>query len=97
MLIPTLLQIDSTLPTQLEPLLMSSRAVAIKFHVELPQILSDGGGAGEIEEAMMWFTLKHEMDANDDRNISRRMDMKEEIWRNEAWRTGWLDRLEKRE
>jgi hypothetical protein len=44
----------------LDQLLLSVRSSSNKYHVELPQILSDGGGAGEVEENMMWFTLNHE-------------------------------------
>jgi hypothetical protein len=99
LLIPALLRMKSSeqthgsLSTCLEPLLLGSRAVTNKFHVELPQILSDGEGAGEIEETMMWFSLKHEKVANQDATAPST----EEPWLNETWRTGWLDRLEKRE
>jgi hypothetical protein len=86
-----------SLSTSLEPLLMGSRAVTNKFHVELPQILSDGGGVGEIEETMMWFSLKHEKVANQDAMIPSGAVATEEPWLNETWKTEWLDRLEKRE
>ncbi|KAE9409198.1 hypothetical protein BT96DRAFT_1012792 [Gymnopus androsaceus JB14] len=44
----------------LDPLLLTARTAANKFQVELPQILDNGGGAGEIEETMMWFVLNFE-------------------------------------
>ena len=88
---------QGSLSTLLEPLLMGSRAVTNKFHVELPQILSDGEGAGEIEETMMWFSLKHEKFANQDGMVPGATAATEEPWLNETWKTEWLDRLEKRE
>ncbi|KAG0695151.1 hypothetical protein DFH29DRAFT_1083476 [Suillus ampliporus] len=41
----------------IEPLLISLRAAANKYHNELPQILTDGGCAGEAEETVMWYAL----------------------------------------
>lgn len=64
--------------------------------MELLQILQDGGGAGEIEESMMWYALQHEK--VDDREAS---DLVEngilEPWMDATWRQNWLERLEKRE
>ncbi|KAF9044677.1 hypothetical protein BDP27DRAFT_1520849 [Rhodocollybia butyracea] len=36
---------------------LTARASANKYHIELPEILDNNGGAGEIEETMMWFAL----------------------------------------
>ena len=72
------------LRTLLTPLLLTPRAATRKYHVELPEILVQGGGAGEIEESMMWFALSFEKvgeDAGDD----------------EKWKAQWLERLERRE
>ena len=54
----------------LDQLLLSVRSSSNKYHVELPQILSDGGGAGETEENMMWFALNYEKADGDEDRIS---------------------------
>jgi len=80
----------------LDPLIMPPRAVSNKYHVDLAQILTDGGGAGEIEENMMWFALSFEkseglgQDANGGEEES-------EPWKDEKWRETWLERMERRE
>jgi hypothetical protein len=96
-LVPSLSRITSPTPTQhplhafLDPLLLTPRTISKKYHVELPQILSHGGGAGEMEEAMMWYTLNHEkVDDVEGGEL-------EGPWVNEKWRKKWLERLEKRE
>ncbi|KAH7921684.1 hypothetical protein BV22DRAFT_1018890 [Leucogyrophana mollusca] len=71
------------LHTLIQPLLLSVRTSASKYHTELPQILADNGGAGELEETMMWFALNYEKSSEDE---------DEERWRNQ-----WLERLERRE
>src|SRR5262245_40738160 len=60
LLVPSLLRVAPAqtgpphpLHALLEPLLLGPRAAADKYRVELPQILADGGGAGEMEESMM--------------------------------------------
>jgi hypothetical protein len=68
--IPSLLRIRRTpdlaedqphpLHVFIEPLLLSLRAAANKYHDDLPQIFADGGGAGEAEESMMWYALGYE-------------------------------------
>ncbi|KAF8624202.1 hypothetical protein AX17_007191 [Amanita inopinata Kibby_2008] len=75
----------------LEPLLMPPRAATTKYYVDLPQILAEGGGAGEIEESMMWFALSFEKDGSNGEDGDR------ELWRNEIWRKGWLEKMERRE
>ncbi|KAL0953349.1 hypothetical protein HGRIS_004589 [Hohenbuehelia grisea] len=69
----------------IEPLLLTTRSLVNKYRKELPQILSDGGGAGEIEEGMMWYAQGYEM-TDDDANAS-----------DGVWQMKWLDRMEKRE
>ncbi|KAJ7708973.1 hypothetical protein B0H17DRAFT_1124754 [Mycena rosella] len=96
LLIPSLLRV-TTLPDSvaqphplhalLERLLLTSRAVTNKYHVELPYILANGGGEGEEEESVMWFAVTHEKSEND----------AEEPWLNDAWRSKWMERMERRE
>ncbi|KAJ7505547.1 hypothetical protein B0H11DRAFT_1979245 [Mycena galericulata] len=95
LLVPSLLRVSSTadsatphpLHTLLERLLLTTRAVTNKYHVELPYILANGGGEGEEEETMMWFAVTHEKSENDD----------DEPWLNDSWRSKWMDRMERRE
>src|ERR1700722_16068363 len=100
LLVPSLLRVNIASTSQsasnttphplhalLELLLLTVRSSSNKYRVELPKILSDGGGAGEIEEAMMWYAQSYEKTGSieeDDR----------------ACREGevaWLERLERRE
>ena len=76
----------------LGPLLQTTRSASNKYHVELPQILSSGGGAGEIEETVMWYALNHEP-ADDDLGAR----ITEGPWEDRAWREAWLERMERRE
>ncbi|KAF7975015.1 hypothetical protein HWV62_10635 [Athelia sp. TMB] len=78
----------------LDQVLLSVRTAANKYHVELPQILADGGGQGEAEEMMMWYALNHEKADGED---AARGGEEEGPWLNAAWRKRWLDRLERRE
>ena len=82
----------------LEPLIMAPRAASNKYHIDLLQILTDGGGAGEIEENMMWFTLSFEK-YEGIAGLSRESKTEEESepWRDEKWRKAWLERMERRE
>ncbi|KAF9556485.1 hypothetical protein CPC08DRAFT_669781 [Agrocybe pediades] len=77
----------------LEPLLLTTRMVTQKYHEELPQILADGGGAGEMEETMMWYALTHEK-ADEDTPVP---DNQEGPWVDEKWQQKYMDRMEKRE
>lgn len=100
--VPSTSQLDSTDPhplhALLDQLLLSIRSSRDKYHVELPQILSDGGGAGEAEETMMWFALNYEKsDGDDDRTRLSSSVHVEGPWANEVWRNKWLDRMERRE
>ncbi|KAG2135199.1 uncharacterized protein EDB93DRAFT_1242585 [Suillus bovinus] len=104
--IPSLLRIRGTpdlaedqphpLHAFIEPLLLSLRAAANKYQNELPQILADGGGAGEAEESMMWYALGYEkVDASMER--SEHLNREDNAMLEEKWRSGWLERMEKRE
>ncbi|KAG6850737.1 hypothetical protein H0H93_009360 [Arthromyces matolae] len=73
----------------------TARSASRKYRIELPQILSDGGGAGEIEETMMWYALSYEK--ADDDLWNRTSSIREGPWEDEKWRTRWLDRMERRE
>ncbi|KAF7309434.1 hypothetical protein MIND_00314200 [Mycena indigotica] len=75
------------LHSKLERLLLTTRTVNSKYHVELAHILANGGGEGEEEESMMWYAVTHEKSEND----------LEEPWLDDTWRTKWLDRMERRE
>lgn len=104
--IPSLLRIRRTpdlaedqphpLHAFIEPLLLSLRAAANKYHVELPQILADGCGAGEAEESMMWYALGYEkVDPNAER--SEHINREDSVMLEDKWRSGWLERMEQRE
>ncbi|KAG1904243.1 uncharacterized protein F5891DRAFT_1013549 [Suillus fuscotomentosus] len=104
--IPSLLRIRGTpdlaedqphpLHTFIEPLLLSLRAAANKYHNELPQILADGGGAGEAEESMMWYALGYEkVDGSAERN--EHLTGEDNAMLEEKWRLGWLECMEQRE
>jgi hypothetical protein len=110
LLVPSLLRVNvastsqslSTTPhplhALLDQLLLSVRSSSNKYHVELPQILSDGGGAGETEENMMWFALNYEKaDGDEDRTRLHNATHAEGPWIDEAWRKRWLERMERRE
>ncbi|KAG2035785.1 hypothetical protein BDR03DRAFT_961536 [Suillus americanus] len=80
----------------IEPLLLSLRAAANKYHNELPQILADGGGAGEAEESIMWYALGYEkVDASAERSDHLNRDGNAML--EDKWRSGWLERMEQRE
>ncbi|KAG2336597.1 hypothetical protein BDR05DRAFT_1005729 [Suillus weaverae] len=101
--IPSLLRIRGTpdlaedqphpLQAFIEPLLLSLRATANKYHNELPQILADGGGPGEAEESMMWYALGYEkVDAS-----AEHLDREDSAMLEDKWRSGWLERMGQRE
>ena len=79
----------------LTPLLLSTRSSANKYHTELPQILSDGGGAGEMEETMMWYALTHEK--ADEETQSSLPESADGPWVIPKWRQKYLERMERRE
>ena len=89
----------------LKPLLLTTLLVSKKYHTELAQILTNSGGAGEMEETMMWYVVEHEKPIEDD---SQRFSSgssphkhgeggNDGPWINEAWRKKYLERMEKRE
>ena len=44
----------------LDDILQTSSSVTAKYQKELPQILIQGGGSGEMEETMMWYAVMNE-------------------------------------
>lgn len=89
--------------TLLEPLLLTTRSVANKYHSELVQILANGGGAGEMEEAMMWYDVEHEKPLHDGGlpgdSDSRKHghDGEGGQWTDQKWRAQYSERMERRE
>ena len=80
----------------LEPLLLTPRHTSNKYHTELPQILADGGGVGEMEETMMWYAVTHEKAGNGDGNLVLPEDA-DGPWVDGKWKDAYLDRMERRE
>ncbi|KAF5381575.1 hypothetical protein D9615_005380 [Tricholomella constricta] len=103
LLVPSLLRVpsdsDPTAPhalhTYLKPLLQTARSASKKYNLELPKILSNGGGAGEIEETMMWYALSYEK--ADEDLWARASAVGEGPWEDEKWRLEWPERMERRE
>ncbi|KAI5888820.1 uncharacterized protein SCHCODRAFT_02602164 [Schizophyllum commune H4-8] len=92
----------------IEPLLLTARSAAHKYHTELTAILAEGGGAGEAEEAMMWFAYEHEKHeaassgqasgGQQHRSSSQQSNNPEPNEDADAqWQTRWLNRMERRE
>ena len=79
----------------LKPLLQTARSASNKYHIELPQILKHGGGAGEIEETTMWFALN--LEQADDELWTRTSAVGQGPWVDEKWRATWIERMERRE
>uniref|UniRef100_A0A8H7XWD1 DNA replication regulator Sld3 C-terminal domain-containing protein n=1 Tax=Psilocybe cubensis TaxID=181762 RepID=A0A8H7XWD1_PSICU len=73
----------------LEPIMLTTPDVDNKYNVELPLILSEGGGAGEMEETMMWYSLTHEKGDHSEHS--------EGPWTDDVWRQGYMERMERRE
>ncbi|KAF9266273.1 hypothetical protein L218DRAFT_1075244 [Marasmius fiardii PR-910] len=80
----------------LDPLLHTPRSAAQKYHAELPKILENGGGAGEIEETMMWYVLSYEKGSQEDESTGGSTNAVG-IWEDDKWRLNWLQRMERRE
>ena len=85
---------SEALHAALKPLLLSVEATEEKYRQELPLILQNGGGAGEIEESMMWYSWSREKrqpdengDGNDDSGNADE----------EVWKKAWMKRMERRE
>ncbi|KAG5644438.1 hypothetical protein DXG03_008533 [Asterophora parasitica] len=100
LLVPSLLRVNSgyaephVLHTLLKPLLQTARSASRKYNTELPQILSNGGGAGEIEESMVWYALSYEK-ADDE--LWTRNTAVAGPWEDVQWRAKWLECMEQRE
>lgn len=69
----------------LDELLLTVPSMKAKYRTELQRILINGGGAGDVEEAMMWYAITHE-----------HADI-QEPWLDVPWREQYLERLERRE
>ncbi|TFK24049.1 hypothetical protein FA15DRAFT_704912 [Coprinopsis marcescibilis] len=81
----------------LDDLLLTVPAVTQKYHKELPQILVNGGGAGEMEETMMWYAVTHEKRTSSGGTAVQDDEETGDLWMDITWREGWLQRLERRE
>lgn len=87
----------------LEPLLLTTSALNKKYRSELAHILSNNGGAGGMEEAMMWYAVEHDKPLDDDGHLSGKSPQKhgkdgeEGPWTIEKWRESYLERMERRE
>ena len=81
----------------LDPLLLTTGSTTKKYREELPKILINGGGAGEMEETMMWYAVSHEKAEEEDRTRSVTSANDDGPWVDEKWRKNWLDRMERRE
>jgi hypothetical protein len=72
----------------LTPLLLTTQSIHDKYHQELPRILEDEGGAGKIEEVMMWYAYSREKyDEKEDNDIDAE----------KSWRKSWMVKMERRE
>ncbi|KAL1664995.1 hypothetical protein GGF50DRAFT_53638 [Schizophyllum commune] len=87
----------------IEPLLLTARSAAHKYHTELTAILAEGGGAGEAEEAMMWFAYeheKHEAASSSQQHASSSQQSNDPESNEDAdaqSQARWLNRMERRE
>ncbi|KAJ3869282.1 hypothetical protein EV359DRAFT_30423 [Lentinula novae-zelandiae] len=92
----------------LDPLLLTARTAANKYQTELPRILDNNGGAGEIEETMMWYALNFERAHGEGQHERERtrtntgsscstQSAESPIWVDEKWRAKWIRRMERRE
>ncbi|KAI5832269.1 hypothetical protein K523DRAFT_414285 [Schizophyllum commune Tattone D] len=92
-----------TLHALIEPLLLTARSAAHKYHIELTAILAEGGGAGEAEEAMMWFAYEHEKHeaasstGGQPSNSQQSNDPESNEDADAQWQARWLNRMERRE
>lgn len=106
LLIPSLLRASGDSPfgineqhplhALLDPLLLTPRSCTNKYHTEVPQILADEGGAGDIEEGTMWFALGYEKGDEQAEPIAGGFkDPTNDAA--EPWKKKWLERMERRE
>ncbi|KZT28138.1 hypothetical protein NEOLEDRAFT_1167810 [Neolentinus lepideus HHB14362 ss-1] len=106
LLVPSLLRVSSEsasaseglhpLRALLDPLLLTSRSCANKYHVEVPQILADEGGSGDIEEGTMWFAVGYEKGDEEEGSITMTSQDAQDNGE-EKWKKKWLERMERRE
>ena len=95
--------VSNAMHALLEPLLLTTRSVTNKYHSELDQILINGGGEGEMEEAMMWYAVEHEKPLDVDKIPACPSPHKhghngeDGLWTDEKWRAQYLERMERRE
>ncbi|TFK49473.1 hypothetical protein OE88DRAFT_1809755 [Heliocybe sulcata] len=106
LLVPSLLRVlrDPTSATEaphplhafLEPILLTSCSCANKYHTEVPQILADEGGSGDIEEGTMWFAVNYE---KGDEEVAAAGAGSQDVPNpgEEKWKKKWLERMERRE
>jgi len=69
-----------------------------KYHTDLPHLLDaeEGEGEGDIEEEMMWYAVSHEKGASA-KNGGQAQESEVEVWKDEAWRSQYLEKMERRE
>ena len=79
----------------LDPLLLSVRSVAEKYHTDLPQTLAQDGGGDNPEESMMWYALGYEMNEIGEGRTT--VNDEDAVILEEKSRNMWLERLERRE
>ncbi|KAH7886504.1 hypothetical protein F5I97DRAFT_1807672 [Phlebopus sp. FC_14] len=91
------LDVPHPLHALLDPLLLSISSAGAKYHVELRQVLTDNGGAGEAEESMMWFTLNYEKMSGGGEESELGVNNEDAVMMEEKSRNAWLERLERRE
>lgn len=105
-LIPSLLRVNvassSTGPhpllSHLERILLSGRVASDKYREQLPQVISDGGGAGELEEMVMWYALSYEKnDQLESQSKPGSPERMEELAADQKWLSTWFERMERRE
>ncbi|KAI6030901.1 hypothetical protein F5J12DRAFT_803771 [Pisolithus orientalis] len=98
---PSSSESEHPLHALLEPLLLSTRSSSSKYHTELPQILANNGGAGEIEETTMWYALNYEKagagEGGEGENGAQGSNSEDAVIIEDKWKNAWLERLERRE
>ncbi|OCH95594.1 hypothetical protein OBBRIDRAFT_745341 [Obba rivulosa] len=82
------------LQTLLLPLLLTPRTCSQKYQTHIARVLADDGGAGDVEESVMWYALKFEK-TEDSHQRDATQDQEGSI--EENWRHSWLARMERRE
>jgi len=78
------------------PLLLTTGYTTKKYREELPKILMNGGGAGEVKETMMWYAVSHEK-GEEDCTRSVTSVNGDGPWVHDRWWKNWLGRTERQE